>query len=852
MQGRANRFGSRWASRLHLVLARALVCVLAPLWLTADLGCQRANPAFHPLADAAAGNDGGDASPGSDAGAPCTGAEQQSCYAGPAGTAGVGVCRAGIQSCIAGAWSRCVGQVTPTGEACNGQDDDCNGAVDDRLGMFTCGLGACQKSVAACAGGVPGVCVADTGSGLDQCDGVDNNCNGAIDEDCDSACVHVSQDGNDNNADGSQDNPFRTIQSAITWSAADANRPKNVCVAGGRSCTDTTTYQSPDNATITMSSGVSLYGNYESTTWTRCALASGGALAPRVTIEPHAASGIVFPATVTAPTGLDGFRITRVSLDTGTVAAVTVTGAKQVTLSNLLIDDTPAIDSSYGVDLTGGAQALITRCSILGGTGASQTIGVRSVGSRPTIRENCATLDPDTGRCTAACPAATSATAGAAAGIRGRITAATGGGGPGAVTTPSTSDAVYLEGSTTGASVETSTLCGTEAQAGAALRITGAPSGAAAGDRIRMVIRGNTISAAGGTVDSHGVWVDECSPTAPWIVANELIEAQGAGRAAGVRAVGACAPVIDGNIKITGGAEGTVADARGVSCEADTAGAASLCAVLGNTLIQGSSTDRAATAAGVACDDGSCARIAGNTVSGNLGGDVAGVSLRASGPLVERNQITAGCGLLAAAGLFADDAFARIENNLISGGGCDPTAGGLTPTSAGLQTHEVDGPNELDVNGNTIDGAGAGGACTSLGVEYGVGSATPPTTSKGIFRNNIIRAGLCAIAYDFAEEDVAADPRIFENNDLDPTGPSTALYLDENMTALEAVSALSGLAGLTASGNISADPLFMSYPTDLQPAAGSPCLAAGTPTGAPAVNFNGDPRDPAHPNIGAY
>jgi hypothetical protein len=48
---------------------------------------------------------------------------------------GVGVCKAGTQTCDAtGHWpTSCPGQITPTTETCNNLDDDCNGIVDDML-----------------------------------------------------------------------------------------------------------------------------------------------------------------------------------------------------------------------------------------------------------------------------------------------------------------------------------------------------------------------------------------------------------------------------------------------------------------------------------------------------------------------------------------------------------------------------------------------------------------------------------------------------------------------------------------------------------------------------------------------
>ncbi|HEV8200248.1 MAG TPA: MopE-related protein [Candidatus Polarisedimenticolia bacterium] len=66
-------------------------------------------------------------------------------------------------------------------EVCNGRDDDCNAAIDENLGTVTCGVGACQATAPACVNGVPGVC--NPGSPhAETCNNIDDDCNGAVDD----------------------------------------------------------------------------------------------------------------------------------------------------------------------------------------------------------------------------------------------------------------------------------------------------------------------------------------------------------------------------------------------------------------------------------------------------------------------------------------------------------------------------------------------------------------------------------------------------------------------------------------------------------------------------------------------
>ncbi|MDP2275322.1 MAG: MopE-related protein [Archangium sp.] len=116
-----------------------------------------------------------------DEGCSCLNGATRTCYLGPTGTQNVGACRGGTQLCTTGAWGACDGQVVPVTEACNGVDDDCDNAVDESLGTSSCGTGACARSTPACIGGVSQTCMQGMPSS-EVCNGVDDDCDGQIDE----------------------------------------------------------------------------------------------------------------------------------------------------------------------------------------------------------------------------------------------------------------------------------------------------------------------------------------------------------------------------------------------------------------------------------------------------------------------------------------------------------------------------------------------------------------------------------------------------------------------------------------------------------------------------------------------
>jgi formylglycine-generating enzyme required for sulfatase activity len=198
----------------------------------ADADAGRADAEDQDVFDADAPDADTDTDPGG-----CTDGATRSCGIS------TGECELGMQTCQSGTWGPCQGNVEPEAEVCDGRDNDCDGAIDNDPvgegdGCDTGLQGVCGQGAQVCKSGQLECEQVNTAS-PETCNGLDDDCNGQVDDDpaqvgqpcqtgepgvcsdgeyaCNSgqlACerlVEPSQeicDGLDNNCDGAIDEDF--------------------------------------------------------------------------------------------------------------------------------------------------------------------------------------------------------------------------------------------------------------------------------------------------------------------------------------------------------------------------------------------------------------------------------------------------------------------------------------------------------------------------------------------------------------------------------------------------------------------------------------------------------------------
>jgi hypothetical protein len=550
---------------------------------------------------------------------------------------------------------------------------------------------------------------------------------------------------------------------------------------------------------LTIVEGISLRGGYDCTTWTRDPTTNFTG----VTGLPP--DGVKVPPGVTAATSVDGLLVAGIAGLADVSSALTVTDAsptlENLTVTNRVIGTSQTPPTLYALRIrqTGVSPASPTidggeyrAVSPAGGTG----IGIFIEGASPSLTHVVVY---------GAGADVYSPTPATAAGIRCVGCAGTTISQSGIVGGPATAMSVGLwaSGDVSGLSADQAFFWGGSAGVSAVL--------------------------------SYGTLLDDCTGTSTWSVlsAGYFFRSPAPTTGIGFAASGAsCAPSLTAS--------------RLIGCHDCTDSAALQCSGAPCTVTDSMLNATfdvpvsAGTSYGARCLDGGCALLARNTITTGdvfdyhlMPGEGIGVDVEGASPALDANVIDgASCPhgtSSSSTTLRLRDSASMVTNNLLRGGSCDGA-------SEVVRFEKGSGPEALSptIENNTLEYGG--GTHTGLFVDS-TGSVPP----AGYVRNNIIQnTGSGGSTFAVYEADASSDLAALENNDLDdPTG---VLYYDEGTTALT-LSDINALPG--AAGNISADPLLDATG---HLAAASPCRNAGTATGAPATDRDGDSR----PQEGAF
>jgi hypothetical protein len=129
-------------------------------------------------------------------------------------------CGGGEETCSAGAWQGCTAK-QPSAEVCDGVDNDCNGAADEGCLCQPGTTRKCGSILGACAlhpgkqtctpAGKWGACEGATMPSPEVCNGIDDDCNGYID---DASASALCPNGSVCDVDGNCKDPFNGLDGA--------------------------------------------------------------------------------------------------------------------------------------------------------------------------------------------------------------------------------------------------------------------------------------------------------------------------------------------------------------------------------------------------------------------------------------------------------------------------------------------------------------------------------------------------------------------------------------------------------------------------------------------------------------
>ena len=636
---------------------------------------------------------------------------------------------------------------------------------------------------------VDGVCV---GVGVEICgDGLDNDCNGTVDDGCGGIGTFVAPWGDDSNP-GTMDEPLETISAGIS-NALLIGPPQVVYVAGDDS------YQY--NEDVIMQPGVSVYGGYSTDgNWDYDPVLNSTILEP---VDPR---GVMFvnPG-IDVDTVLDGVTIVGVDgFGQGSeTTALSIDGCSP-TINNCRFFNGDAT-TCHAISISGAAAPVIASTDIMGSScRVLEMIRVEdsSMGLFGTHIQVA-----DAGR------KAVGIELVEVGNVEIRYNQIEGGD----VAQGSLSAGIHSTGGFSQLAIGTNYVAAGEVNGNnavsAAILLTGCNGGLA-------TIVDNAYLAGNNATDFFG----------------------GDGHSYGVAVTGQCDAEISSNGYIVG--SGSSADsAVGVVCDDD-----SMCNITGNSLIAGiiPSDETASTrAAGISCND-SCNSIVGNQVIyGGRSNELYGITLSGlSAPLVDSNNVYAGeCSQgnfisTGGIGVYMESAGARLVNNIIFGGFCSASIGmhvNYVPLDQGSVEASI-------INSNYINASGRDNGWGSQSVGISLSSESDNVAPMDEFRNNIVDAGYASNRVGVLEQDSMSDPRSFDYNDL--VGATDALYVDENSDWLVSIDQVNALSDMETGSNMSVYPdLVNPIPFgDFHLNDSSPLIDAGTDLDAPDHDYEGDAR----------
>ncbi len=731
--------------------------------------------------------------------------------------------------------------ICASSETCNGVDDTCNGTIDENIPAITCGVGACRRSVVGCVAGMVPTCAPGV-PGIEICNGIDDDCDGMTDnlpmQTCGIGACQSAAPGCSAGLPG----VCRPVAPALEACDGIDNDCDGV-IDDGCGC---------DRYVLLGASGTGLTastptGLIQAAIMSLAATGSGG----RVCVgAPAAVSGstpcvsTIYAQQVVMAEGVSVFGSYRVNGSVWT--------RDPLCLPSTFLGFSDATGLFFGHSITNATQldgftigaspapGILVAATVTIQAGGTVSNNVITAGLAPTSigidigGSPAPAIGPRIARNTISGSGRSSVVE--SIGIRVRNPAAmiqqnisiSGGIG---VTGPSTG--IKLEGGRGAVITDNQQITGGSTVS------SGTTSGIwVSGDATGVVIARNSIQGAGFAGESRGVRAEACSAGTIAMTANTITGGIGT-VSSGVWASG-CSVSVVGNELVAGRTSGSsTGNARGVFCT----GVGTNCNVLANRRIVGL--------------DG--------TATSNTDGTGVALTLNSTGNVL-RNSLVMGCAALSAAatctGIWVGDTsgIPRIDNNIVEGSRGTIWGTGIRGVrtnavisgnlvfldrhdgiSLGLQ--RAVGATEATVINNTVISppapAMSPGMPNLIVLDFEGAAAIPP---NGIVRNNLaVCLGAGANRTALRESGSAADPRVLENNDLFGCG---TLYFDvDTGTSLTMIAAVNALADIpTRSNNLSVDPLFRA-PGNYHLSVTSPVIDVGTLAApAPAQDIDGDPR----------